>query len=123
MRPMKPSSISDDQIDAILPVAGAVAALIILLVILVVWVRSENEKLGPYCGCSGAYDCRKHPFGDSAGVEDVRWQHLSVGFPHYRSQRFEYDDDYCALRVSVRIRSSFSMAGPLGFSPLTAARP
>jgi hypothetical protein len=36
MRPMKPSSISDDQIDAILPVAGAVAALIILLVILVV---------------------------------------------------------------------------------------
>jgi len=36
MRPMKPSSISDDQIDAILPVAGAVAALIILSVILVV---------------------------------------------------------------------------------------
>ena len=36
MRPMKPSSISDDQIDAILPVAGAVAALIILLVILAV---------------------------------------------------------------------------------------
>ena len=36
MRPMTPSSISDDQIDAILPVAGAVAALIILSVILVV---------------------------------------------------------------------------------------
>jgi hypothetical protein len=36
MRPMKPSSISDDQIDAILPVAGAVAALIVLLIILVV---------------------------------------------------------------------------------------
>ena len=36
MRPMKPSSISDDQIDAILPVAGTVAALIVLLVILVV---------------------------------------------------------------------------------------
>jgi hypothetical protein len=36
MRPMKPSSISDDQIDAILPVAGAVAALIVLLVILAV---------------------------------------------------------------------------------------
>jgi hypothetical protein len=36
MRPMKPSSISDDHIDAILPVAGAVAALIVLLIILVV---------------------------------------------------------------------------------------
>jgi len=36
MRPMKLSSISDDQIDAILPVAGAVAALIVLLVILAV---------------------------------------------------------------------------------------
>ena len=36
MRAMKPSSISDDEIDAILPVAGALAALIILLVILVV---------------------------------------------------------------------------------------
>ena len=36
MRPMKPWSISDDQIDAILPVAGALAALIVLLVILVV---------------------------------------------------------------------------------------
>jgi len=33
---MKLSSISDDQIDAILPVAGAVAALIVLLVILAV---------------------------------------------------------------------------------------
>ena len=32
---MKPSSISDDQIDAILPVAGTLAALIILLVILI----------------------------------------------------------------------------------------
>jgi len=36
VRWMKPWSISDDQIDAILPVAGAVAALIILSVILVV---------------------------------------------------------------------------------------
>jgi hypothetical protein len=36
MRPIKPASISNDQIDAILPVAGTVAALIILLVILVV---------------------------------------------------------------------------------------
>lgn len=34
MRPMKPS-VSNDQIDAILPVAGTLAALIILLVILV----------------------------------------------------------------------------------------
>jgi hypothetical protein len=32
---MKPLSISDDQIDAILPVAGALVALIVLLVILV----------------------------------------------------------------------------------------
>jgi hypothetical protein len=31
---MKPLSISDDQIDAILPVAGTLAALILLLVIL-----------------------------------------------------------------------------------------
>lgn len=31
---MKPLSVSDDQIDAILPVAGALVALIILLVIL-----------------------------------------------------------------------------------------
>jgi hypothetical protein len=31
---MKPLSISDDQIDAILPVAGTLAALIVLLVIL-----------------------------------------------------------------------------------------
>lgn len=30
----KPLSISDDQIDAILPIAGAVAALVVLLVIL-----------------------------------------------------------------------------------------
>ena len=36
MRPIRLSSISNDQIDAILPVAGTVAALIILLVILVV---------------------------------------------------------------------------------------
>jgi len=36
MRPVKRLSISDDQIDAILPVAGAVAALIVLLVILAV---------------------------------------------------------------------------------------
>ena len=36
MRPMKWSPVSDDQMDAILPVAGALAALIILLVILVV---------------------------------------------------------------------------------------
>jgi hypothetical protein len=34
MVPTKPLSISDDQIDAILPIAGAVAALIVLLVIL-----------------------------------------------------------------------------------------
>ena len=34
MRPIK-ASISDDQIDAILPVAGALTALIVLLVILV----------------------------------------------------------------------------------------
>ena len=32
---MKPLPISDDQIDAILPVAGTLAALIILLVILI----------------------------------------------------------------------------------------
>lgn len=32
---MKPLSVSDDQIDAILPVAGTLAALIVLLVILV----------------------------------------------------------------------------------------
>ena len=31
---MKWSSVSDDQIDAILPVAGTVAALLILLVVL-----------------------------------------------------------------------------------------
>lgn len=31
---IKPLSISDDQIDAILPVAGTLAALIVLLVIL-----------------------------------------------------------------------------------------
>jgi len=36
MRPVKRLSISDDQIDAILPVAGAVAALIVLLVILAI---------------------------------------------------------------------------------------
>ena len=35
MRPMKPPD-SDDYVDAILPVAGTLAALIILLVILVV---------------------------------------------------------------------------------------
>jgi hypothetical protein len=32
---MRPLSVSDDQIDAFLPVAGALAALIILLVILI----------------------------------------------------------------------------------------
>ena len=36
MRPMKTPSISDDQMDAILPVEGTLAALIILLVILVI---------------------------------------------------------------------------------------
>jgi hypothetical protein len=36
MRPMKSPSISNDHMDAILPVAGTLAALIILLVILVV---------------------------------------------------------------------------------------
>jgi hypothetical protein len=36
MRPIRLSSISNDQIDAILPVAGTVAALIVPLVILVV---------------------------------------------------------------------------------------
>ena len=32
---MKPRSITEDQIDAILPVAGALVALIILLIVLV----------------------------------------------------------------------------------------
>jgi hypothetical protein len=32
---IRPLSVSDDQIDAILPVAGTLAALIILLVILI----------------------------------------------------------------------------------------
>jgi hypothetical protein len=36
---MKPS-LSDDQIDAILPVAGTLVALIVLLVILVAWAPS-----------------------------------------------------------------------------------
>ena len=36
MCPMKPASLSDDQIDAILPLAGTLTALIILLVVLVV---------------------------------------------------------------------------------------
>jgi hypothetical protein len=36
MRPTKTPSNCDDKMDAILPVAGALAALIILLVILVV---------------------------------------------------------------------------------------
>ena len=35
MRPIRLWSISDNQIDAILPVAGTLAALIVLLVILV----------------------------------------------------------------------------------------
>ena len=33
MRRMKPLFVSDDQIDAILPVAGTLAALIVLLVV------------------------------------------------------------------------------------------
>jgi hypothetical protein len=36
MRPTKTPSVGDDEMDAILPVAGTLAALIILLVILVV---------------------------------------------------------------------------------------
>ena len=36
MCPIKPPFISDDHVDAILPVAGTLAALIILLVILIV---------------------------------------------------------------------------------------
>jgi hypothetical protein len=36
VRPTKTPSVGDDKIDAILPVAGTLAALIILLVILVV---------------------------------------------------------------------------------------
>ena len=35
MRPMKIPSVSDDRMDAILPVAGTLIALIILLVVLV----------------------------------------------------------------------------------------
>jgi MFS-type transporter involved in bile tolerance (Atg22 family) len=35
MRRMKPLFVGDDQIDAILPVAGTLAALIVLLVVLV----------------------------------------------------------------------------------------
>jgi len=35
MRRMKPPSVSDDLIDAILPVAGTLAALIVLLVALI----------------------------------------------------------------------------------------
>jgi hypothetical protein len=35
MRRMTPLSVTEDQIDAILPVAGTLAALIVLLVVLV----------------------------------------------------------------------------------------
>lgn len=35
MLAIKPSSVSNDQIDAILPIAGTLAALIVLLLILV----------------------------------------------------------------------------------------
>ena len=34
MRAVKPSSLSDDQLDAILPVAGTLGALIVLLFVL-----------------------------------------------------------------------------------------